>query len=232
MSGEQRYPRFNRNLYLAVQQVIKALVRLFFRLHVEGIERFSKEGPCILVSNHLSYFDPPVLFAVVPTTMYLLAAEKYEFHPVFGPLLRVGGAIFIQRGEIDRKALRQVLAVLEDGHQLGMAAEGTRSRTGGLGPGKLGTAYLATRSGAPVVPVVVWGTEQVLRSWLRLRRPDVYVRFGAPIQWPQKNVRTEELEQYTEELMCTLAAMLPPSYRGVYAEHPLIREKLVAQESR
>jgi 1-acyl-sn-glycerol-3-phosphate acyltransferase len=197
---------------------IKPLIRLLFRLHVEGLENVPEQGSFILVSNHLSYFDSPVVFAVLPRVMTVLAAEKYEQHPVFAPILRIAGAVFIHRGEADRAAIRKVIALLEDDHPLAVAIEGTRSRTGGLGPGKIGAAYFATRADVPIVLAAIHGTEQTRDVWLRLRRPSVHVRFAPPIWLPRKRAHVRELEQYTDDLMITLATMLPPDYRGRYAD--------------
>ncbi len=227
MSGRRRYPFLNRTLYVTLRGLIRPLVQVLFRIHVEGLENIPEQGPFILVSNHLSYFDSPLLFAVLPRVMTALAAEKYERHPVFGPMLRVAGAIFIRRGEADRAAIQQVIASLEDGHPLAVAIEGTRSRTGGLGAGKLGAAYFATRANVPLVLGAIHGSEQTRHEWLRFRRPEVHIRFAPPIWLPQKPMRTHELQQQTEDLMTMLAAMLPSAYRGHYARRPRCREEPV-----
>jgi 1-acyl-sn-glycerol-3-phosphate acyltransferase len=177
------------------------------------------------VSNHISYVDSPLIYIEVPTFINVLAAEKYEHHP-FRPILNFAGPIFINRGEADRVALRQALAVLEDGGVLGVAIEGTRSRTGGLGQGKSGAAYLATRANAPIVPVVMYGTEQVLPNLPRLRRTELHMAIGPPIHLPPGRARTEELDAYTDQIMVTMASMLPEKYRGFYADHPLLKERL------
>ncbi len=104
------------------------------------------------------------------------------------------------------------------GTAVGVAIEGTRSRTGGLLPGKTGAAYLATRANAPILPMAIWGTEQVISNLKRLRRSTIHVRLGPMIQLPEGRANTQQLEEYTEQLMLTIARMLPPEYRGVYRE--------------
>ncbi len=222
----RHYPPIHGWLYNTMVGIVRVLVKALTRYHVEGLEHIPRQGPLMFVSNHLHHFDTVMIAIVMPRRTWVLAAEKYEKHLLFGPLLRVGGAIFIRRGEVDRKALRAALEVLEDGHCLALAVEGTRSRTGALAEGKAGAAYLATRADVPLVPVVVWGTEKVIPSWFRLRRANVYVRFGPPFRLPAGRARPEELDAYTDEIMTTLAAMLPPEYRGVYRDHPLLRRKL------
>jgi 1-acyl-sn-glycerol-3-phosphate acyltransferase len=224
----RRYPPLHPRLYQALRGLLKIVALPLVRLHIEGAERIPAQGPYIVVTNHLSYIDSPIIGMVIPSSMYVLAGEKYERHPFFGPILRVAGAIFINRGEPDRSAIRQVLAVLADGHRLGIAVEGTRSKTGGLIPGKTGPAYFATRADVPLVPLVIWGTEKFRENLLRLRRTDVTVHFGDPFRLPAGHAGSEELARYTDEIMATLASMLPEAYRGVYRDHPLLRQKLAA----
>ncbi len=223
----RRYPHVNHTAYNVMLGGIRTLVRLLARYRIEGTEHVPEHGPAIFVTNHLSYFDTPVLGMSLPGHAYTLAAEKYENH-LFSPILKTAGAIFIQRGEVDRAALRQALNVLEDGHFLTVAVEGTRSQTGALAAGKTGAAYLATRANVPLVPMVVWGTTEVTAAWKRLRRPVVTVRYGEPFRLPEGRARTEQLEAYTEEIMTTLAALLPEQYRGIYRDHPRVAEKLSA----
>jgi 1-acyl-sn-glycerol-3-phosphate acyltransferase len=227
----RRYPPLPEGLYKLLRVIIRFLARLLTRLHIEGVEHVPASGACILISNHLSYMDSPINFAATPRVIHVLAGEKYEHHLLFGPLLRVAGAVFIRRGEVDRKALRQALAILEDGHCLGMAIEGTRSRTGGLIQGKTGAAYLATRADVPLVPVAIWGTDKMGAALRRFRRADVYVRYGKPFRLPPGHARTAQLDQYTDEIMVTLASMLPEEYRGIYRDHPLLKQKLAQLRS-
>lgn len=229
MSSTHSYRPIRPWLFKPMVAIIRILVKLLTRFHVEGREHLPAEGPAIIVSNHLHHFDTVMVGMIVTRPTWALAAEKYEKHLLFGPILRTGGAIFIQRGEVDRRALHTALEVLQDGHCLAVAVEGTRSRTGALSQGKTGAAYLATRANVPLVPVVVWGTEQVIPAWFRLRRADVYVRIGPPFRLPDGRARTAELEAYTDEIMTTLAAMLPARYRGVYSDHPLLKQKLAGK---
>ena len=129
---------------------------------------------------------------------------------------------FSRRGELDRRALMEALEVLLAGGMLALAPEGTRSKTGALQQARDGAAYLATRSGAVIVPMVAYGQEQAEGQWKRLRRPRIVVRVGEPFRFedtPNK-VRSRELSPYTEEMMQRLAQMLPPQYRGVYRDRP------------
>lgn len=221
---DRRYPPIYPWLRTLLVGILHFLMRLLARFHVEGVKNVPMEGPLIVVANHLHHFDSPAIGCTIPRLTWALAAEKYEYH-IFGPLLTLAsGAIYIQRGEVDRDALRQALNVLEDGHCLAVAPEGTRSKTGGLQRPKSGAAYLANRSGAVLMPVVVWGTADVIPAWFRLRRADVYVRYGRPFRLPPERARAAQLDDYTDRIMVELARLLPEQYRGVYADHPLLKE--------
>lgn len=207
-----------RGWYRVARGLIYLVLRILSRLEIEGLEHVPDKGPYLLVSNHLHWLDPPVLGTVFPHRVVVFAAEKWENHWFLGPFLRSLGAIFVNRGEADRKALRQALAVLNGGGVLGLAPEGTRSKTGAMQRGRSGAAYMAYRTGASLVPVVAWGQEEVFRSLWRLRRATVHVVFGPPFKPPtvEGKASAAQVHAFAEEIMYRLAAMLPPQYRGLY----------------
>lgn len=195
------------------------IIRLFTKMTVEGAEHIPTSGGFVLAPNHIHIFDIPVIFANLPRRTVVFAADKWQKIPFFGWLLRsFGNAIFVHRGEPDRRALGQALDVLKAGGVLGLAPEGTRSRTGGLQQGRTGVVYLASRGSAPILPVVAFGQEKAFACWLRLRRVPICVRFGPVIHLPPGKYRALELDAHTDNLMMTLARMLPPQYRGVYRD--------------
>jgi len=196
-----------------------AFFRVASRLDVRGLEHIPRTGPLIVAANHMHALDPPVVFAVVPRRQTVFAANKWR-GKFAGWIMQVfANAIFVERGEPDRQAIAKALEVVRQGGALGVAPEGTRSRTGGLIEGKPGTVYLASRSGAPILPVVVWGQEKAMHEWARLRRPEIHVRIAEPMRLPPgaERARSADLATYTDQLMMTLARMLPEDYRGVYA---------------
>ncbi|MCP4518823.1 MAG: 1-acyl-sn-glycerol-3-phosphate acyltransferase [Delftia sp.] len=149
---------------------------------------------------------------------------KHRNDPIIGWAITKAGAIWVRRGEVDRKALRQSLDALAAGYPLALAPEGTRSHTGALIEGRKGAAFLAVRSGAPILPSVAWGTEKIFPSLKRLRRARVPIRFETPFHLPPRGdaSRAEHVQYCTDLIMTRMASMLPESYRGVYAGHPLI----------
>lgn len=201
-----------------LRRVLSPLYRGALRLRVEGEERIPLTGPCILAFNHLSNLDPHLLFTLVrrPDATGLVASE-YRAHPLARRLVEAGGGMWLRRGAGDRGTLRQALALLEAGWLVGLAPEGGRSREGALRRARPGVGFLALRSGAPVLPVAVRGTEQAVAGWLRLQRAEVEVRVGDPVRFERGagafRVRAAEV---SDEVMGRIAALLPPAYRGVY----------------
>ena len=205
--------------YRALRGLLGFVLRLLARLEIEGLEHVPTEGPYLLIINHIHWLDPPVLAVAFPHRAYVFAAEKWDRHWFLGPFFRSLDAIFVNRGEVDRKALRQAMAILAGGGVLGLAPEGTRSKTGGMQRGRSGAAYMAFRAGVPVVPSIAVGQEKVFPSLLRFRRATIRVVFAPPFEPPQVEGRASgaQVHAFAEEIMYHLAAMLPPEYRGVYA---------------
>ncbi len=196
---------------------------------ISGVENIPNAPPYIVVANHLSYFDAPLLLTILKVERITgWAAEKYQRHPLFGPFVSSHGGVFIQRGKVDRKALSTAMDRLQNGYVFGIAPEGTRSNTGTLARGKTGAAYLTNEADVPIVPFGIAETDKALHTLLRLRRPHLSVRVGEPFRLPpvHEESRSSDLRRNTDEIMCRIAALLPPSYRGVYSDHPRLKEFL------
>jgi 1-acyl-sn-glycerol-3-phosphate acyltransferase len=209
--------------------IFNAAFALLTKRELHGFDNLPPHGPYILAANHLSYFDLPLLYGLVGGPHVTgWAAEKYQHNPLFNQLVRLGGGTFIRRGEVDRKALDFAVDWLKRGNVFGMAPEGTRSKTGMLARGKTGAAYLANLAGAAIVPFAITGTEALWQTLIRLRRPRLTVRVGIPFRLPllSQAERAADLRRHTDEIMCRIAALLPPAYRGVYANHPRLQELL------
>ncbi|MCK5053863.1 MAG: 1-acyl-sn-glycerol-3-phosphate acyltransferase [Anaerolineales bacterium] len=210
------------------------LCALFSHREVKGLENLPSGGPYIMVFNHLSFFDAPFGYGLLGSQKVTgWAAEKYERHPIFGPLLHMAGGIFIQRGQVDRPAIAAAVQWLRHGGIFAMAPEGTRSKKGSLARGKTGAAFLANEADAPIVPIGLTGTEKAPQAWRRLRRPLLTMHIGKPFTLPPLNPanRSSDLRQNTDEIMCRIAALVPPEYRGAYADHPRLHELLQSTPS-
>lgn len=205
--------------YGTLKPIFTFLMHILYRYHAEGLENIPSSGPTILVVNHLHIFDPGVVMPLVSRRIVTLAADKWQHHFLFGRMLRWAGVIFVRRGEVDRVALRACLDVLKRGGVLAIAPEGTRSRAGALQRAKPGIAYLATRTNAVLVPIAHWGVER-LSDWKRLKRPECRVVIGRPFRLvpTQGKLTTAQLQELADAIMIQHGRLLPPSYRGVYAE--------------
>ncbi|MBP7691174.1 MAG: 1-acyl-sn-glycerol-3-phosphate acyltransferase [Anaerolineales bacterium] len=214
-------------VYARMRRLFAAVVWLLLKPEVSGLENVPAEGGFLLVMNHLAMADPTLAFVYLPRQVMIFAADKWRSMWLIRWVVETIGVIWVARGEADRHAIRQALEVLRSGWVMGMAPEGTRSPTRALQAGKTGAAYLADRAGVPLVPVAVWGTEQLTSNVRRLRRTPVRMAVGPAFRLPTNgHAKTEDLAVQTDEIMCRIAALLPPQYRGVYAEHPRLTELL------
>jgi len=199
----------------------RVLMKLILHFEISGVEYIPAAGPAVIIINHIAFLDPIVVFGGVSRRVVPMAkAEAYDF-PIWGLFMKVYGTIPVHRGEADMNAIKQALRMLKAGHIVLVAPEGTRSLTYQMQPAKDGATLLALKSGAPIIPIGVTGTHQVKRHWQKFKRAPVHLAVGEPfyIQPPAANGRLarQEISAVTQEIMCRLAALLPPEYRGVYS---------------
>jgi 1-acyl-sn-glycerol-3-phosphate acyltransferase len=211
--------------------LLKVVIPLITRLEVHGDRDKLQRGNQIIVSNHIGILEGLLVYYFVDRDdAIVLVAEKHKDHWFTRELARQVDAIFVDRYNADFNATRKVLKRLQEGDVMVIAPEGTRSPDGSLQEGRLGVSYLASKTGVPILPVAVTGTEdQVVKSkLLRLQRVPVVVRIGDPFKLPPAHgsQRREKLQEYTDEIMCRIAALLPSEKRGVYAQNPRVEELL------
>jgi 1-acyl-sn-glycerol-3-phosphate acyltransferase len=216
--------------YTTLRSLIRFIMKIIADIEVHGIER-QPPGNFIIASNHLGRLDTAVLLCVIDREDVIMAiAEKYRNHPLYGALGRSMNGIWLNRYEADYSALRQILARMEQGGILAIAPEGTRSKTEALQEGKMGVAFLAAKSGYPILPVALTGTEdrRVAENLKHFRRSKITVRAGElmEVHIPPGKGREQAMRAATDEIMCRIAALLPEKYRGVYADHPRLKELL------
>ncbi|MFQ5578326.1 MAG: lysophospholipid acyltransferase family protein [Anaerolineae bacterium] len=206
--------------YRVLRAIFKVIVAAAARVEVSGLENIPLKGPFILAVNHLTILEPPVLFVVLPIKrVTVFAADKWEQAFAIGWLLKRVGAIFVNRGTVDRRALRAALNVLKRGGVLGMAPEGTRSRTGSMIRAKPGIAYLATVANVPILPVGMSGQLNFSRQWLRLKRLRLRINIGRLLYVPAVSGadKMARLQHYADQVMVAIARLVDPELRGVYA---------------
>ena len=188
------------------------------RAEISGMENFPKRGPALIVINHLGDADVILLAASVPAAIDGMGKIELYDHWLVGPLFRAYGVIWVHRGKADRRAVRAVLEGLAEGRFIALAPEGRQSLIGGLEEGNEGAAFLALKSGAPIVPVAMTGTENenTYSHLKRSRRAPVTLSVGKPFLLSPQADRREMMRKGTRQIMESLASLLPESYRGNY----------------
>jgi len=176
------------SLYPFARSVVAGILKSTYRIKVEGLEHFPKEGGVLLCTNHISNFDPPVVGVTAPRKVLFMAKDELFKVPVLKQLLNNFGTFPVKRGGGDREALRAGLKVLKDGNVLGLFPEGTRSKDGKLGKGQPGAGFFALRSTAAVVPCAIIGPYKSFRT--------LRVVYGKPInmeEYREKKISAEEM---------------------------------------
>ncbi len=197
---------------------LRAVAPTVARMKVHGLEHVPKTGPCLLVSNHISLADPPCLIGYVPRHIHFFTkAEALEQWPL-SVILPPGEPIKIHRERVDRQALRQAEAFLRKGEVVGIFAEGTRAKSGEAQEARAGVVFLAQRTGAPIVPVAISGTEKIFsKRFPWYRRGAVQMTFGPPFTLAELgSVTRDNRDLIAQRVMARVAELLPPGYRGVY----------------
>ena len=197
-------------------------MRILGPLRTEGLENVPRDGAFIVVSNHASLLDPLIVGAtagqLAGRLIHFMAKQEIRGWPVIGWLATQAGVYFVRRGEGDRAAQRLSLEILGRGEPIAVFPEGTRSRNGVLGEPRDGAALLAMRTGAPLLPVSIVGSNRLFRRGARLpRRSRVTVRIGEPFTLDRQatgRIDRQELGAGTERIMRAIAVLLPPAQRG------------------
>lgn len=208
---------FKVRLYFVLRRLFRGLLWLVGGYRFEGTEHMPRQGPVLVVANHLNNLDPLLIQAALPRPVVWLAKIELFRVPGLAQFLRYFWTIPIDRGAADRQAMKAALDWLAAGQVLAIFPEGTRSRTATMQRGHIGVGLLALRSGAPVLPVAVIGSERPLRLW---PRPTLVVRVGRPVQIGRPAGGRADYQAITDQIMFEIAGLVPPAYRGVYARLP------------
>jgi 1-acyl-sn-glycerol-3-phosphate acyltransferase len=209
--------------YWAVIWFIRLCLLLYVKgPRVEGLENVPKTGGAILVSNHLNNADPCVIPGVFHRRIITMAKKEMFKWPGVSLLFRFIGAFPVDRQHADLAALREAQNVVHDGILLLMFPEGTRSRDHQLQEGFPGTSLIAYRTGAPIIPIAITGTEHLSWPWLFFRPfigPRVTVRIGKPFYPPKaERITSQQAKEATDCIMRHIAELLPEEYRGAYRD--------------
>jgi 1-acyl-sn-glycerol-3-phosphate acyltransferase len=215
----------------ALRWIMMRLIDLVARVEIRGMENLPRNGAFVIATNHLGMLDVTLLYySIHRWDVFVPVAEKWERIGFLRWLGRHLNWVFIDRFNPDLKAMRTMMSLMEKGHTLVIAPEGTRSRVGSMIEGKPGASYLAAKLQVPIVPIGLAGTEDrtVFSNLRKLRRSPVLINAGRPFTLPPlaRADRASTLKKYTDEIMCQIAALIPERYRGIYAKHPRLRQLL------
>jgi 1-acyl-sn-glycerol-3-phosphate acyltransferase len=212
--------------------IIRLLMNLLGSVELVGFEKLPRTGGYIIAANHIGRLDAALAYYIIDRPdVIMVVAEKYEKYAFYRWLVRLTNGMFIDRQNANIGAIRETLRRLQQGGVFTITPEGTRSKSGNLIEGKPGAIYLAWKAGVPVLPVALTGTEDavVVERLKHFKRLRVKAVAGEPFTLPTEvkgRDRDAVMQQYTDEVMCQIAALLPPERRGIYAEHPRLKELL------
>ena len=205
--------------YYVASVVVRVVLKFLTRCQVRGMEHIPSQGPLLIVANHLSLADPPLLSVSLNRKKVIFMAKEELFRSrVIGYFISSFGAFPVHRGKLDRQAVRQAYQVLAEGSALVMFPEGRRSPNSQLRRAFPGSALVALRSGAPVLPVGIFGTEKIRGKTWFLHRPRITVNVGHHFYPPPASSRLSkaELAEVSDSIMEHIAELLPLEYRGDY----------------
>jgi 1-acyl-sn-glycerol-3-phosphate acyltransferase len=213
--------------------LIRLLLRLLTRIEVRGRENIPTASNFIIAANHIGLVDAFLPFYIINNSnLVLMVGEKWEKLWIMRWLGHGLNFLFVDRFNPDLKAIREVIKRMKNGEVLVITPEGTRSKVGYLIEGKPGVSYLAAKLGYPLAPVGISGSfdSDFFGQLKRLQRPNVIVTIGPEFSLPplpsEAQERDEALKADTDEIMCRIAALLPPEQQGFYANHPRLKELL------
>lgn len=219
MPKKLTWARFVPYFYWGCSYLLRAILTVVGRWKATGRENVPKSGPVIVVCNHLSNADPPIISAGVLRRRIRFMAKEELFHGRFSVITKLWGAFPVKRLDADIGALLNAERILKRGEVLGMFPEGTRSRTGYMGPPHPGTALIALRAGATVLPCAVTGTERLKSAKVLFTKPRITVTVGAPMPLTAVRRPTDaQVSELTARIYASIEALLPAQYRAPYTE--------------
>jgi 1-acyl-sn-glycerol-3-phosphate acyltransferase len=199
---------------------LRYIFRLILRVDIRGLENVPREGALIVAISHSNFLDPLLTGAYVPRDVIPMAKIEAFNIPVIGFIVKWYGAFPVRRGEADMNAFKTALRLLQGGQAIVMAPEGHRSESGALQQGREGAIMLSLRTGAPILPVAVWGGKAFWKSLSHLRRTPMWFYVGEPVLPEVRSTKPtrEWVGELADELMYCLADQMPPELHGYYAD--------------
>lgn len=214
-------PFCNRVARKTIPPIFRGIFKLISRVELNGVENIPPD-PYILVFNHVSLYEAPMIVSHWPSQPEILGASDVWERPGQNLLALVYGGIPIDRGVVDRTALHKIVAAVKSGRSVMLSPEGTRSHLPGMQKAKSGITYLFDKTAVRILPVgIIGSTEDFLKNALKGRRPRATVNVGKPFLLPafEETGKTgaELRQEKVDYVMRKIAELLPPEYRGYYS---------------
>ena len=211
--------------YSFLTRLARLLTRVILgsKFHLRGISNVPASGPILIVSNHVGAVDPAIIGAWTPRPVWFMAKAEL-FKGSWTWLMRGYHAFPVVRHSADRTALRRAFELLKQGSAVVLFPEGHRSETGRLLRAEPGAGFVARRSGAPLVPIAITGTQNVIgRHKVIPQRAEVVMTFGQAFTLPERNRDGNPMDhqQSSDYLMTKIAQLLPLENQGEYASSPM-----------
>lgn len=206
--AESREPFISLLLYhLFKWSIVSPTLHVYLRGRIYGAENVPQRGALVVVSNHASDFDPPLLSCCVGRPVAYMAKEELFQIPILKQAIQLYGAYPVNRGAADRTAIRSALKSLESGWATGVFLQGTRTPDGQITEPKLGAALIAAKAKAPLLPVSLWGTQCIFKKGSTVPRSvPITVRIGKVIPAPSSTER-DELQAVTQQCAAAINAL-------------------------
>jgi 1-acyl-sn-glycerol-3-phosphate acyltransferase len=209
--------------------VVRLILNIIARIEMVGFDNLPTSQGFVIAANHIGRLDAALAYYVLDRPdIIMVVAEKYEKYAFLRWLVRITNGMFIDRYNADIKAIREMLRRLQQGQILTITPEGTRSKSGNLIQAKPGGIYLAWKAGVPILPVALTGSEDaVVKDRLKhFKRLNIKAVAGKPFTLPPIDGKDRDaaLQEYTDDVMYRIAALLPPERRGFYADGSRLKE--------